>query len=148
MSKSLEKLNILTTKYLDAAAANSCERFIDVIDWVLLFVLISLFGHAEKSELTGEQATYTRESTLFECVCVCVCVRGCIYMHFCCHLHLTAHALFVISYRDRTHCIWVSIFSVGDVAQMTQEDLDYVRSRWWRRRGRWRRRRKKKMKTV
>lgn len=69
-------------------------------------------------------------------------------MHFCCHLHLTAHALFVISYRDRTHCIWVSIFSVGDVAQMTQEDLDYVRSRWWRRRGRWRRRRKKKMKTV
>lgn len=43
MSKSLEKLNILTTKYLDAAAANTCERFIDIIDWVLLFVLISLF---------------------------------------------------------------------------------------------------------
>lgn len=42
-------------------------------------------------------------------------------MHFCCHLHLIAHALSVISYRDETHCIWVSIFSVGDVAQMTQE---------------------------
>lgn len=41
-------------------------------------------------------------------------------MHFC-HLHLIAHALSVISYRDETHCIWVSIFSVGDVAQMTQE---------------------------